>query len=577
MTITDDHRLQVEEHLRERYFPLVPQLNQAWSPEQHDRNRLSRALAAYAVEELADVSEAQAANAIIDGGDDNGIDALHFDRSANVLFVIQAKIGKAPQLGECKKFTGGILDLLNRRFHKFNAAFARLLPDVEDALDSEGATVIGCVIHLGDELGPHAVIEFNQLGEQLNAFANRFGWKDLGLESVHRWLTEQQAVAHVDLSLTLERWDTLEGARKAVYGQVSAKELAQLYKAHGKSLLERNIRHFLGLLPVNAAIAATVHSRPGDLFLLNNGLTAVCRSMKPVLGASKDKGRFAIRGFSVVNGAQTLGSIAAASARTDISDDAKVLLTIIEIGDADGIGPEITRARNTQNAVRGIHFAALDPQQERFRQEVAVSGFTYLYRPSDEADTADPKVITVSKAAAALACLSGNTRTAVTVKREVGQLYDGSGATYAELFRPALSGIRPARSVQIYDYAMEILFSSELAEAAYSRRTMFYRHGQPFILHLFARRNRALIEVSTAHLTDLERATISRQVLELAERTFEVAEPLFGGTRGYLAIFRSLTDSTHLADAAMRRLDQLAVANKLAESTLAAPPKEQGQ
>ncbi len=575
MTIIDDHRLQVEEHLRERYFPLVPQLNRAWPPEQHDRNRLSRALAAYAVEELADVSEAQAANAIIDGGDDNGIDALHFERAANVLFVVQAKIGNAPDLGECKKFTGGTSDLLNRRFHKFNAAFERLLPDVEDALDSEGATVIACTIHLGDELGPHAVTELDQLGEQLNAFGNRFGWKDLGLESVHRWLTEQQAVAHVDLSLTLEKWDTFTGTRKAVYGQVSAKELAHLYKTHGKSLLERNIRHFLGLLPVNAAIASTVHSRPGDLFFLNNGLTAVCRSLTQVLGANKDKGRFVIRNFSVVNGAQTLGSIAVAAARQQVSEDAKVLLTIIEIGDADEIGPEITRARNTQNAVRGVHFAALDPQQERLRQELAISGFTYLYRPSDEADTANPMVITVSKAAAALACLSGNTRTVVTVKREVGQLYDGSGTTYAELFRPALSGVRLARSVQIYDYAMEILFSSELAEAAYSRRKMFYRHGQPFVLHLFARRNRALIEVSTGLLTDLERATISRQVLELAERIFEVAEPLFGGMRGYLAIFRSLTDCMQLADAVMRRLAEIADATASAESLTPAPSQEQ--
>ncbi len=61
-------------------------------------------------------------------------------------------------------------------------------------------------------------------------------------------------------------------------------------------------------------------------------------------------------------------------------------MTLIEIGNgADDIGLKITRARNHQNVVRGVDFAALDPNQERLRQELAVAGITYFYRPSAEA------------------------------------------------------------------------------------------------------------------------------------------------------------------------------------------------
>ena len=72
-----------------------------------------------------------------------------------------------------------------------------------------------------------------------------------------------------------------------------------------------------------------------------------------------------------MNGAQTVGAIASVyQASGSISADAKLLVTIIEVGTAvDSIGVKITKARNTQNAVRDVYFAALDSNQERLRQE----------------------------------------------------------------------------------------------------------------------------------------------------------------------------------------------------------------
>ena len=81
--------------------------------------------------------------------------------------------------------------------------------------------------------------------------------------------------------------------------------------------------------------------------------------------------------FRVHHFARQLGSpfplLAAVGART----------RKIEIGTAvDDLGVKITRARNHQNEVRGVHFAALNPNQERLRQELAVVGIKYHYRPS---------------------------------------------------------------------------------------------------------------------------------------------------------------------------------------------------
>jgi hypothetical protein len=369
-------------------------------------------------------------------------------------------------------------------------------------------------------------------------------------------LTAEHEVRPVSVRLTLEHWAGVLTPRRAFYGVARASDLAALYGTHGKALLEKNIRHYLGGKAVNASITSTLVDRSAECFYLNNGITALCNAARPLPGARPDVATFAIGAFSIVNGAQTVGSIAAAAQR-GIPDDARVFITVIEVPEQfDPIGPEITPARNTQTAVRGVHFAALDPQQERLRQELAVSGVRYEYRSSEDASVAGNEVITLPRAASALACLHGDTRLVVAAKQAVGTLYDGGGQLYPQLFHQQLSGVTLARSVRLYDYALEVLSGSELAEANYSRRKMFYRHGRFFVLHIFAKRNRALIQRADLDLTNQEKLDASRAIIELAEVIFDAAEARFRNGRGYLSIFRSLTDCVPFADAVMRQLQQ---------------------
>jgi hypothetical protein len=350
--------------------------------------------------------------------------------------------------------------------------------------------------------------------------------------------------------------------------------LADLYQQHGKALFERNIRHYLGRQTVNTAITTTVWERPEELFYLNNGITAICTAITPLPGFTQEQGDFRLEGFSVVNGAQTVGSIATArNTHGPVAATAKVLVTLIHVGDgAVNPGSEITRARNTQNAIRGLHFAALDPQQERLRQELAISGVTYLYRPSAEAIQGGANRITLEQAAIALAALSGNTRTIVAAKKESGQLYDREGGYYPTLFGAGLSGIRLCRTVRIYSYLDGVLGSSETAANAYFQR-MFYRHGRLFIMHIFARRHRALIERAEPELTHEDRLELSRLVTDLAELIYPLAEALrIQNDKGYLAIFRNQTDAEPLAQNVMQHLAQLDAQRQAAQAAPAAPP-----
>ncbi len=548
---TKAKKTQIIEVMTRDYFPMIPQLQRNWTPEQHEKNRLSRSLAAFAIANLANITPAQAAHSIINGENDNGIDAVYFDRIQNLLWLVQAKAGNAPNMKENKPFRDGIKDLVHRKFQKFNTGFSRLQQDVEDALDKNGVTIVGCNIYLDGSLGSHVVNDLNELKHELNTIVPRFEWQDLNIEKIYGWLTAKQAIASVNVELTLENWHCLKQPRRAFYGLVNASELAILYNQYNKSLFENNIRYYLGTADVNLAIADTVKEQPSELFFLNNGLTITCTKVNLPSGYKQESTRLTLEGFSVVNGAQTVGSIASVfNVNGSISSDAKLLVTIIELGTkSDKIGLEITKARNTQNDVRDIYFAALDPNQERLRQECMVSNIVYQYRPS--ADNHD--AITIEKAAIALACFSGKTEIIVAAKKDISQLYKDY---YLELFSNDISGIILCRYVRIFEYLDQIFENSRKAETE-TRRKNFYQHGRFFILDILSRRYKSLINKPEANLSTHDMAEFSRIAIELAELIYTLAESQFSSDeKGYLAIFRNLTDVVPLTSAVMQELER---------------------
>jgi hypothetical protein len=547
---TNPQKTQIIEVLKQDYFPIIPPLQRNWTSEQHEKNRLSRSLAAFAIANLADLTPPQAANSIINGENDNGIDAVYFDQVNNRLWLLQSKAGNAPNMGDNKKFCDGIRDIIHQRFQKFNVGFSRLQQDIENALDTNGLTIVGCNVYLDGNLGSHVVNDLNQLKDELNQIQPRFQWQDLHIEKIYSWLTEKQAIASVDVVLTLEKWHYLEQPRRAFYGLVNACELALLYNQHNKSLFEQNIRYYLGKEDVNLAISETIYQQPSELFYLNNGLTITCTKVILPPGHNQTSAKFTLEGFSVVNGAQTVGSIASVfNANGSISPHAKLLVTIIEIGtQSDKIGVEITKARNTQNTVRDVYFAALDPNQERLRQECMVSNIVYQYRPS--ADHHD--AITIEQAAIALACFSGNTEIIVAAKKDSNLLYK---RYYSTLFSNQLSGITLCRYVRIFQY-LDQSFTS-YTESSTNKQKMFYRHGKFFILDILSRLHKPLINKPEANLSQDDITKLSIIGTDLLEKIYSLAESQFAiDQKGYLAIFRSLTDVQQLTSKVMQELTQ---------------------
>ena len=145
MPTRDEKVAQIEAALRGRFFANVPKVVKAgregWTEDQHDLDRLSRALAAYALVGRCEIDDTTAAGAITDGSDDGGIDALYFDRTGNRLVLVQSKFkrtGTAPAQEEVLKTINGVKALRARQFNKFNLAIRNRLDEIEETFDTPG-------------------------------------------------------------------------------------------------------------------------------------------------------------------------------------------------------------------------------------------------------------------------------------------------------------------------------------------------------------------------------------------------------------------------------------------------------
>jgi hypothetical protein len=305
----------------------------------------------------------------------------------------------------------------------------------------------------------------------------------LSQAELHKAVSAGVTGAPISLEVQMRGWSQIRDPHVAFYGQVCAADVADWMKSYGTRLFSSNLRQFLGGNPVNDEIVATLKSRPDDFWYFNNGITAVASQVqkKPLGGNSTDSGIFECAGFSVVNGAQTVGSIYSAytSSPSDVSK-ATVMLRIISMANSpDSFGMEVTRNTNTQNAIAKRDFVALDPEQERIRQELHFDGIEYAYKTGETSGSGSAR-FDLTEATLAQVCTSDQVDMAVQAKREIGRLWeDITKPPYKALFNPAVNGpnlweaVQALRSIEAALQAATKKFSG--------RDALICIHGNRFI------------------------------------------------------------------------------------------------
>ena len=543
-----------------------------------ERNFLSRALAAFVIQRLSGCPVDEAVVAIVDGGGDSGIDALHYSPTAHRLWIVQAKFFAdgwgEPSLGDVSKFKNGLEALLQGQFDVFrdNTALARKIPQLQAHFDDMSLEVRAVLVYSGIHLVSEDRIRlFEDLRHRFSHDSEYFAFQRYNLTSVHGWLTGENEKSGVDVvDLTLYHPGQVSTPFETYYGLMSLTDIAALYATHGKILVAANIRNYKGSTDVNDQILATIRDEPEHLFYLNNGLTAYCERLEV---HNLDRGdtqrkRLKAYSFSIVNGAQTVGSIAAFFASNpQPPPQGYVFLKLISLQRAPEertFAQHITQSTNFQNQIGLRDFVALDEEQERIAAHLALSGIVYHFKDSADTPSPDDTNCTLEEATTALACLAYDSdcdlcarvlsnRNSLWSLEPVFPITADIQSRYHRLFRPDRSARTIWRAVQ----AQRIVVTRmrENTRALTGKRKEFFENARWLVLHLiFLRqhpeRGEALV------LSSAETDTLRQATDHVSEALWAAAAPL-GQYRHFKTIFCSAADCRHLKNTTMHRLAQV--------------------
>ncbi len=148
-----------------------------------------------------------------------------------------------------------------------------------------------------------------------------------------------------------------------VYAAIKAKDLVLLPGIDDSRVFAQNVRLGLGSTRVNDDIIASIEAKSEHKHFLtfHNGLTIVSKSIK--LRGSK----LIVNDFSVCNGCQSLLSFYQQKKR--LSDQLKVLVRFVKIGDDRRLPETIAYRTNNQNSISLRDLSSNDVTQVRFQKE----------------------------------------------------------------------------------------------------------------------------------------------------------------------------------------------------------------
>ena len=534
--------------------PLVPNKKPA---AENAEKQVNRALSAFLLHTVLDVSVVKAAKSVVDDFHDNGIDAIYYDAKSETIHLIQSKLKASEefQQDEAQAFCAGVRLFGQQEFSSFNQNVLNRQSAIDTAISNAdhiqlwiaytgGRVSDAAKSTLKNLLDDHSFVENGRLVKTINYF---------GPDEISAELLKRNSYSPVNADVFLTNEMHVKEPRVTWYGMVSVDELVEMHKLHGKALYEKNIRYYLGSdkSDVNKNIQKTLETDPSAFFYLNNGVTALCSDIKEK-DKKLNKRRLKVRGLSIVNGAQTVASAAELMSRVSPPDikKAKVMLTLIQVN-ADGtFGPRVTRARNTQNPVSVGNFASQDPVQERLRQELKGLGIEYHYRPEAEATASNVSVL-LNEAVIALAWLQSDPRYPVWLKSGRGDLFDTSADSYKALFDASLTGTQLANAVVYSRAVLKLIKSADQSSSGTER--LIYRHGMHAIGWSYLKRLRERINAPAIENPASVPGLISASFDLHRQTAFDQYKSLF---KGPLAFFKSQTDTTpYLAEVMMHSYD----------------------
>jgi hypothetical protein len=322
-------------------------------------------------------------DSLTDGPNDKKLDFLHLDSDNRRIVFVQGyysskKGGEAPA-NKASDLNTAAAWLLSGDVAKLSTTLADSIRLCRQALDAGEIDEV-------ELLYVHNLLESKSVQHELDtarAYLERglskldiqISAKEIGLKECEKlYLAKESAIVVLDEILLPAAIGFEESGPNwnAAITTVPGTWLGSQYKKYGTQLFSANYRGFLGASKrrkINSGIQRTAESRPEDFWVFNNGVTILTLGYKSTLKGTK------ITGCSIINGAQTTGSIGSLDPKRDISK-IKVLARVVACKDAETIR-EIVRFNNTQNEITTWDQYSSNESQKSLVTEFRALGHTY--------------------------------------------------------------------------------------------------------------------------------------------------------------------------------------------------------
>ena len=296
-----------------------------------------------------EATEDDAADAIVDGANDLGIDAyLPVDFSDDKIMLFQSKYGTSHSTDAIVKFKEDVKRLLERDVTKMRPELAHLVTNIrEKNLKIKCCYVTDQKVDYEDD--EVEIIDINEIIQKL-------------------WDRIKKPAAGKKSSLKLEKMLRYENT---ILGILKLRELKEFVMKNRDYVFESNIRQWMQFkTSVNKGLRDTLQNNPDKFFYYNNGITIVVSDIEEF-----DENNLMLHAPQIVNGAQTSNSILDHAKRTK-NMDGSMTVTIIK-ADNEQDQNNITKYRNSQNSVRGKDLVSLMDFHKSIKSQL--KNYRYFY------------------------------------------------------------------------------------------------------------------------------------------------------------------------------------------------------
>jgi len=297
-----------------------------------------------------EATEDDAADAIVDGANDLGIDAyLPVDFSDNKIRLFQSKYGTSHSMEAITKFKEDVKRLLQSDVTKMRPELAHLVTKIRDK---------------------NLKVECCYVTDQEVEYENEEYFEIIDIEEIIQrlWSRIKKPAAGKKSTIKLEK---MLGHENTILGILKLRELTEFISKNRDYVFESNIRQWMQFkTTVNKGIRETLQNAPDKFFYYNNGITIVVSNFEEIGNNS-----ILLHAPQIVNGAQTSNSIVDRAKRTH-NLDGSITVTIIRADDEEDQN-NITKYRNSQNSVRGKDLVSLMDFHKSIKSQLQNSGYFY--------------------------------------------------------------------------------------------------------------------------------------------------------------------------------------------------------